>query len=237
MNYEILEPYNFTKLNLSICKELKINIYLPIILSDETKNIYENMKSLGYDMFNINDPFYQDLCTKYTTTKNTDIPLSARKEYIYNNKDSKCQKNCRFSSYIISNSLYVNCTCNIEQVEEKEVKNFIGKTLYESFYEVLIYSNFQILKCYNLIFNINIFKNNFGNYITISFFLGNFLCLIFYIRKGISSLKNNIKNIILDSHKEINNKNNIFIYKNKNNNNNLFYRKGSEKLINKIKIF
>ena len=24
MNYEILEPYNFTKLNLSICKELKI---------------------------------------------------------------------------------------------------------------------------------------------------------------------------------------------------------------------
>ena len=67
MNYEILEPYNFTKLNLSICKELKINIYLPIILSDETKNIYENMKSLGYDMFNINDPFYQDLCTPYTT--------------------------------------------------------------------------------------------------------------------------------------------------------------------------
>ena len=93
------------------------------------------------------------------------------------------------------------------------------------------------MKCYNLIFNINIFKNNFGNYITISFFLGNFLCLIFYIRKGISSLKNNIKNIILDSHKEINNKNNIFIYKNKNNNNNLFHKKGSEKFINKNKNF
>ena len=133
---------------------------------------------LGYNMFNINDPFYQDLCTPYTTNNNTDIPLSARKEYIYNNEDSKCQDNCHFSSYI-SNSLYVNCTCSIEQVEEKEVKKFSIKTLYESFYDVLKYANFEILKCYNLIFNINIFKNNFGNYITISFFLGNFLCLIF----------------------------------------------------------
>ena len=37
------------------------------------------MKSFGYDMFNINDPFYQYICTKYATENNTDIPLSARK--------------------------------------------------------------------------------------------------------------------------------------------------------------
>ena len=96
-----------------------MNIYIPLILSDETKNIYENMKSLGYDMLNINDSFYQDLCTKYTTENNTDIPLSARKEYIYNNQDSQCQTNCHFSSYI-PNSLYINCTCDMEQKEEKE---------------------------------------------------------------------------------------------------------------------
>ena len=126
--YEIYEPYNFTKLNLSICKEEKISLYIPIILSDDTKDIYENMKSLGYDMFNINDPFYQDLCTPYTTNNNTDIPLSARKEYIYNNEDSQCQDNCHLSSYI-PNSLYINCTCDIEQREEKEVKNFSAKTI------------------------------------------------------------------------------------------------------------
>ena len=62
-------------MNLSICNEEKINLYIPLILSDETKAIYENMKSYGYDIFNINDSFYQDLCTPYKTENKTDIPL------------------------------------------------------------------------------------------------------------------------------------------------------------------
>ena len=136
-------------MNLSICNEEKVNIYFPLILSEETRNTYENMKKLGYNMFNINDPFYQDLCTPYKTENDTDMPLSARKDYIYNNKDSQCQSNCQFSSYLL-NSLYINCSCNIEQKEEKgeEIKKFSGKTLYEIFYDVLKYANFNILKCH-----------------------------------------------------------------------------------------
>ena len=211
IQYQIYDPYNFTQLNLSICKEEKINIYMPIILSDDTRNTYENMKSLGYDMFNINDPFYHDLCTPYTTENNTDIPLSARKEYIYNNKDSQCPDNCHFSSYIL-NSFYINCTCNIEKREEKEVRKFSAKTLYESFYDVLKYANFKILKCYNLIFNINIFRNNIGNYLVISMFSFKLICLFLFIAKGIAPLKEKIKNLISNPNEEINNRNNIDIY-------------------------
>ena len=58
---EIYEPYNKTKLNLSLCEKTKINIYVKAELSDETKYSYEKLKRLGYDMFNINDPFYQDI--------------------------------------------------------------------------------------------------------------------------------------------------------------------------------
>ena len=46
------------------------------------------MKSLGYDMLNINDPFYQDICIPYKSENNTDILLSDRIDYIYNNQDS-----------------------------------------------------------------------------------------------------------------------------------------------------
>ena len=208
--YEIYEPYNYTKLDISICNEEKINIYIPLILSDEMKNIYEDMKSYGYDMFNINDPFYQDLCTPYTTKNSTDIPLSARKKYIYNNEDSQCQKNCYFSSYI-PNSLYVNCTCDIESKEGTEViKAFNVKTLYESFYDVLKYANFQILKCYKLAFNINIFNYNIGNFIIISLFSINLICLFIFMIKGISSLKNKIKKFNYPLNEEIERKNNIF---------------------------
>ena len=65
IQFEIYEPYNFTKLNLSICDDETINLYVKINLTGETKETYEYMKSLGYDMLNINDPFYQDLCTPY----------------------------------------------------------------------------------------------------------------------------------------------------------------------------
>ena len=179
------------------------------------------MKSLGYDMFNINDPFYQDLCTLYTSENNTDMPLSARKEYIYDNKDSKCQPNCHFSSYL-PNSFYINCSCIIEKKEEKEAKEFSGKKLYESFYDVLVYANFKILGCYNNIVNIYIFKKNIGNYIIFVIFALYFICLIFFIRKGIFPLANKVKELISSFQKKNDYNNiidlNIIQIQNKNNN-------------------
>ena len=108
-------------------------------------------------MLDINDPFYQDICTPYKYGNNTDILLSDRIDYIYNNKDTQCQTNCEFSSYL-SNSLYVNCSCvHVEDKTNNEQK-FSGKKLYESFYDILKYSNFKILKCSNLVFNSKIIK-------------------------------------------------------------------------------
>ena len=37
VNYEVYEPYNKTKLNLSICDETSINLYIPMELSDKNK--------------------------------------------------------------------------------------------------------------------------------------------------------------------------------------------------------
>ena len=92
---EIYEPYNKTKLNLSFCQDTSINIYVKAELSDETKYSYEKLKSLGYDIFNLNDPFYQDICIDYTSYGNTDMSLSDRINYIYNNDDTRCQPNCK----------------------------------------------------------------------------------------------------------------------------------------------
>ena len=157
IKYEIYEPYNFSKLNISICEEDTINIYIKLDLSDETRATYEYMKSLGYDMLNINDPFYNDICIPYKSENNTDILLSDRINYIYNNKDSQCQSNCQFSSYL-PNSLYINCTCTAVEDEEIDEEKFNGKKLYESFYDILKNSNFKILKCYKLVFSGSILK-------------------------------------------------------------------------------
>ena len=237
IEYEVFDPYNFKPLNLSICKGNTINIYVKAELSDETKAIYENMKALGFNMFDINDPFYQDMCIPYNHENNTDIILSDRKNYIYNNKDSQCQSNCQFSSYL-KNSLYLNCTCeaiNDENTEnEKTEEKFSTKKLYESFYDVLKYSNFKIIKCYNLVFNKNVFKGNFGCFIIFGIFFIYLICLFIFIIKGVIPLIHKFRIFTPKRKEKINNNfnnNNIIII---NNSKNQSIKIKSQKRKNKI---
>ena len=49
--YKVYEPYNKIKLNLSICNNIWIYIYIPFILSEKLKNLFEELKDMGYDLF------------------------------------------------------------------------------------------------------------------------------------------------------------------------------------------
>ena len=187
IQYEVYDPYNITKLNLSYCKGDIINIYTKTELSEETNEIYEQMKSMGYNMLDINDPFYQDICTPFKYLYDNDIILSDRIKYIYYNNDSQCLSNCDFSFYL-SNSLYLNCTCEVILEEKGNEAKFSGKKIYESFYDVLKYSNFKVLKCYKLIFNASIFKKNSGMFTIITMFSIYLSSLIICIIKRISPL-------------------------------------------------
>ena len=101
IEFEIFEPYNKTKLNLSLCSTNSINIYVKAELSPEIQALNEELQKLGYDMFNINDRFYTDICTPYKSSKKTDMLLVDRIDDIYNNIDAQCQPNCEFSGYVL----------------------------------------------------------------------------------------------------------------------------------------
>ena len=62
-------------MDLSICDDEKIDIYIPVSLSEETEELHKDLLSYGYDLFNPQDSFYQDICTPYTTINGTDILL------------------------------------------------------------------------------------------------------------------------------------------------------------------
>ena len=201
------------------------------------------MKAMGFNMLDINDPFYQDICIPYKNENNTDILLSDRIDYIYNNKDSQCQSNCQFSSYL-HNSLYLNCTCDALTDNEKNnnIKSedkFSGKKIYESFIDVLKYANFKILKCYNLILSINVIYKNIGSIIVMVNFLIFFICLIIFIIKGVIPLVSQLKILNPTRKPKINNKidNNIIIHNNnqKQGKNNLGLNIKNKKLFNPIK--
>ena len=198
IDYEIFEPYNKTKLNLSICEDDDINVYVPFTLSEENQNIANELKEKGNNMFDLNDPFYQDYCSTFKTLAKTDMLLTDRVDHIYNNLDAKCQDNCVFSNYVLDTN-YINCSCNIYKQKTKEYKK-VDKLNYntalQSFYYVLKYSNYKILQCYKLVFVKTVISANKGSILILILFNLYLICFIMYIIRGVNPLQKNVYEIL-----------------------------------------
>ena len=75
IEYEVFFPINdniFTKLNLSICKNININISIPV-----------DLPLNQIDEYNASSGLYNDLCYTLTTEKGTDKILKDRQNYIF----------------------------------------------------------------------------------------------------------------------------------------------------------
>ena len=227
VQYEIFNPNNKSKLDLSICKSTSIDLYIPIQLSEKTQNLYEDLQESGYNLFNINDSFYQDICSTYKSENNTDVLLTDRKNDFYSINETMCQSNCKYSDYSVE-SKYLKCECSItnENIDTNNLDKFNAKIILTSFYDVLKYSNVKVLKCFKLVFNINSITKNIGSIIVIILFLFYFICFLIFIIKGISSIKIETVKTIFELKK---------CKENKDNHNNKFNINNNKTLVNNNK--
>ena len=97
--------------DLDICKNIKIKIYSPIT---NDKNIDYNLISHfnqqgEYDIFNKNDKFYKDICSK-ASINNNDLTLHDRYLDIYPHEVNICPKNCEYLGMNITSNRVV-CDC------------------------------------------------------------------------------------------------------------------------------
>ena len=152
---------------------------------------------MGYYLFYINSPFYQDICTPFSSPEGTDVLLLDRINDYYYNNETLCQSNCKFSDYLFEPQ-YLKCICNTSnsEIDTKQIKKFNPKVLYESFYDTLKFSNYKVLSCYKLAFHINSITINIGSILVIIYFFIFISFSILYYYKGIRDLK-------LDKNKEI----------------------------------
>ena len=228
VQYEVYNPFNKTKLDLSICQNVSVSVHIPTQLNGSTQKLIESLSKLGYDVFNINDPFYTDFCTKYTTEDGTDISLADRKKYIYEAimKEVQCQENCEFSSYD-PESRHLECSCKVEEnIETVDYKKFSWKKLHNTFYDVLKYSNYKVIFCYKLVFDTAIFGYNKGFLVLFILFLLYLIQLTIYLFKKISPFKlyiarfhfnRKMLNMMEDNKQPISLQNNIAISTERNN--------------------
>ena len=89
-------------MDLNICKDVKININLPVFINES-----EVFK------YNPSGEYYNDLCYVYTTENGTDINLKDRKNNYLKKNMSVCESNCDFDKYD-NYTKKVSCECEIK---------------------------------------------------------------------------------------------------------------------------
>ena len=184
VQYEVYHPINKTILNLTICKNTKISIYLPVTLSDDVKNLVDSLEESGYNLFDLSDSFYTDICTPYTSDNKTDVVLSDRKNSIYSQVAnlSFCQTGCSFQ-YYNSTTQRVKCNCKTDIENIKAMFrdfNFAKNEIISNFYTTFKNSNIKIFKCYKLLYDYKELFHNIGCIIMTILYLLLLICFIFF---------------------------------------------------------
>ena len=93
-----------------------------------------------------------------------------------------CQNGYEFQNYN-STTKNAKCDCSVktEEIEEFNIDNlFDKKEISRSFYQTLSNSNFRVLRCYKLVFNISKLVKNGEILMTIFFFTLHNLIIFFY---------------------------------------------------------
>ena len=98
------------------------------------------------------------------------------------------------------------CNCSTqEEFSTTKIEKFTSKKLYQSFYDVLKYSNYDVYKCYKLVFVGKVLTKNIGSIIIYIYFLAYLINFIIFAIKKSDPLKNELKTPLSNRKKQIEN--------------------------------
>ena len=200
VQYEIYHPVTKKKLNLDSCKDVKIVVNVPVNLDKNTISLYDSLSESGYNLFDSEDSFYNDICATFTSENGTDMLLEDRKKEIYSSSGniSMCQEGCNFESYN-KTTKKAKCNCDVQSESTEtdlEKINFDKEKMGTSFLTTLKNSNFFVMKCYKLVIDFsNIIKNK-GRIIMSVILIFDIAIIFVYIFKDRNGISKLIKSII-----------------------------------------
>ena len=99
VGYEVFNPITSKKLDLSHCKNIKIDVILPANI--KVDELYKHDPKSNY---------YKDKCSPYHNEKGVDMTLYDRKKEYNDNNLGLCSENCEYINYN-NESKKVLCQC------------------------------------------------------------------------------------------------------------------------------
>ena len=182
------EELNHTK----VCRNTQIAIKenVSAILDSENNTNYELQMSLidqGIDLFNLDSPFYKDLCFDFDNPEDKDLPLSMRLEKAFPNA-VLCEPGCKTNGIQLPEKIAI-CDCSMNELANQGfikdnalLEGAMGEVL-----DLINSSNIMVVTCYKYIFKY--FTRSIGGIIATVLLIGQILCTIFYFIFGLPKLK------------------------------------------------
>ena len=229
-------------IDLSLCKNKNKKIRIEYKITDKSEINIEKVRYFqekSVDIFNINDTFFNDICYPHSDKdSDSDMILSDRISDIYQNV-TICGSGCIYESFD-SNKISAHCICDVQNEINLELD---GTSLEKSVESAFLYSNFGVIKCYNLVFSFKGKIKNAGFWIFVIIIIFHFPTNIINFINGINPIKSYIKNemnskgYIIENKKNIETKENIINTKETSNNPPKKYNQAHYIFENKQQIF
>ena len=190
--YSFFHPKSGIKLDAkTICKDDNIKIHENMLeFLDENNKYYEGQIHLlnqGINIFDINDPFYNDICFDFDNPLKKDIPLKFRIKYFFPNA-TLCDNGC-YQKEISKENHSVECECKFNDLDNSKLINEIAiiEDLMGDVLDMINSSNILVFKCIKYIFKY--FKRSIGGMISVFLILSHIVMVVLYFIVGFAKIK------------------------------------------------
>ena len=190
--YLFFHPITGIKLEAGeICKNDSIQIKENLLsMLDETKENYELQTYLtqqGINIFDINDPYYKDICYDFDNPKKRDMSLKDRIKETYINV-TLCDDGCINTGIDLENNI-ATCDCKFNDITNNDLihENAALEYVVGEIFELINSSNIMVLKCYKYI--LKYFIRLKGGIIIISLFILSLIFAIIFFTSELIKLK------------------------------------------------
>ena len=168
--YSFYHPKSGLKLNAEeICKNETIvvleNLNSVLDKNNTYYNIQSSLTSQGINVFDINDPFYTDICYDFDNKLKKDIPLNDRIADIFPNA-TLCDTGCQYEG-INLNDMTATCNCKFNDITNNNAikDNALLDSAFGEVLDLVNSSNILVLKCIKNIFKY--FSRSIGGWISV----------------------------------------------------------------------
>ena len=184
-----------------VCKDETIVVKesLTSVLDKNDTNKYEAQTSLtsqGINIFDLNDPFYTDICYDFDNPMTKDIPLNDRIKTLYPDMEL-CGDGCQIKGINLED-MKSTCDCTFNDIAENSLikDNPLAESSIGQIFDLINSSNILVLKCFKYIFKH--FSRSIGGWISLILIIVQTSMALLYFLKELGKTKIKLLNMIKD---------------------------------------